>query len=201
VRCKSRSTQLLTSVLSSIRPIAAGDEITCRYTDLTLWSSAERQEYTRSQFGFTCTCPACARPPEELLTSDLRLAEYNDIYDTHLGYGRPSWYADRTLAHKSILRAIDIAIKEDKVIQICESWESLFNFCAEWGWEDEAKVAASKSEEAYAAIGHTAFAEEMKGHAERPQGYPTWSRLAHKLEKEQVRQLPKITKYSRRPST
>ncbi|PAV17308.1 SET domain-containing [Pyrrhoderma noxium] len=72
-------------VVHALKPIKRGEELLTTYTD-TKRPRQERQNYLKSYYDFTCTCPVCSLQGLESQLSDKRLSEM-----TSLGQKFASW--------------------------------------------------------------------------------------------------------------
>ena len=102
-------------VVHTIRPVAAGQEITVSY--LAGGDSQQRQERLREAFGFTCTCEICSLPPAERRASDNRLIRAESLNDT-IGNAESVRYSPAKIL-KNCKKLLDIynaeGIKDDRL--------------------------------------------------------------------------------------
>jgi SET domain len=80
----------------AVRNIPAGTEICTAYH--VGGPSSERQQILKTYFGFTCTCPLCSLPEDQLKASDERMTEAEELDDTIGDSKKVRFHASEVLA-------------------------------------------------------------------------------------------------------
>jgi hypothetical protein len=94
--------EYLTHWIQAVRPINRSEEITIAYSS-PLAPYADRQQYLRNGFGFTCTCPRCERGG----TADRALTEINTLENV-----LSDWEPSSTASTKQAEQLLRIYINE-----------------------------------------------------------------------------------------
>lgn len=84
----SWNSKLSAETVYAVKDIKKGEEINVNYFSAQLWANpkVQRQALLLDEFGFTCCCQACNRPPPEVAASDERRQNIA-VMDASLGDG------------------------------------------------------------------------------------------------------------------
>ncbi|OCK81202.1 SET domain-containing protein [Lepidopterella palustris CBS 459.81] len=129
----------------SVRPIAAGDEITLSYS--SGGPSIERRKALKEMFGFECACEVCSLPAEDLRVSDERLRKAQLLDEAIGNPKRVMMNPENALADcRELLRLY----RDEQIadLRIPRLYYDAFQICAMHADRARAKVFAQKSREA-----------------------------------------------------
>ncbi|KAG9033750.1 hypothetical protein FRB95_014437 [Tulasnella sp. JGI-2019a] len=160
-------------VLHALVDIPTGEEITVCYS--TVLDRRERRETLQSSWAFSCQCPSCLLPPDDLAKSDQRMSQLSDIID-----------AVPMLLHTSpisalakIRQAVGI-IEEEKYYSLLPAqYYDAFQTCVAWGDLSNSKVWAGRAADAYSRSRGAGGPDvvRMRAFEENPKSHPSWGKL------------------------
>lgn len=167
----------MTHITTAVRDIAAGEELSLSYIDVTL-PLRHRLSRLSALWNFSCTCKACQLPSAEAEESDIRLERIKVLEDT-LGHPAKSFPAGDLMAQTG---GELVALYEQERLDVYIGYayrRAALNF-ALFADEDNAKSFAQK---ALNALERQGGAEQkdlgnMRGLLTDPKAHWSWGRLA-----------------------